>query len=75
MISLGSAVGTYLVLTIEEPTCKLGSLKLALWLVFSLHLANVTEFFFNLTGLDVKCCNQQLLCGYFIFEVTVLVYM
>ena len=75
LISLGSAIGTFLVLNVEEPKCPFGSLRIALWLVFSMHLVNVFEFFINLTGLERNFCNGSMMCIYFIFEITVLVYM
>ena len=74
-LSIGCAIGTFFVLRADEPNCIVGSLTLALWLVFALHLINVVEFFFNLTGLESKVCSGTMMCGYLIFEVTVLVYM
>ena len=73
VISIGLAVGTYLVVTSATEDCS--TLKNTLWLVFIMHIVNVVETLFNVTGLEKKLCTGQLLCGFFVFEVTVLVYM
>ena len=75
VISIGCAVGTFLVLDYSTESCPFGSLKLALWLVFAMHLVNIFEFFFNLTGLERKICDGTMMCVFFIFEFTVLIYM
>ena len=73
VISIGLAIGTYLVVTSATEDCS--TLKNTLWLVFIMHIVNLVETLFNVTGLDKKLCSGQLLCGFFVFEVTVLVYM
>ena len=40
-----------------------------------MHIVNSLETLLNLTGLEKKLCGGMILCGFFIFEVTVLVYM
>ncbi len=71
--SIGLAVGTFLVVWNQREDC--GGLKTALWLVFAMHIVNTFETILNLTGLEKKLCTGFIVCGFFIFEVTVLVYM
>ena len=71
--SIGLAVGTYLVLLNQEEDCA--GMKTALWMVFVMHIVNIFETLFNIAGLEKKLCNGYMVCGFFIFELTVLVYM
>ena len=75
VLSVACAVGTFLILFSDEERCLLASLNIALALVLSLHVVNTIEFLLNLTGLEVWCCNGTVMCGYFIFELTILIYM
>ena len=76
LISIGSAVGTFLVLQNAGVTMwPCDGLKIALWLVFAMHMTNVFEFLFNLTGCEKKLCTGNMMCCYFVFEIVVLVYM
>eukprot|EP00347_Sterkiella_histriomuscorum_P007072 403350357 len=40
-----------------------------------MHIVNAFETILNLVGLEKKLCNNYMVCGFFIFEITVLVYM
>ncbi len=71
--SIGLAVGTFLVVWRQREDC--GGMKTALWLVFIMHIVNALETLLNLTGLERKLCTSFMMCGFFIFEVTVLIYM
>jgi hypothetical protein len=73
--SIGLAVGTFFVVTNSVYSCSVSDLKLTLWLVFTMHLINALETVLNLTGLERKLCTGPMMCVFFIFEVTVLVYM
>ena len=68
-------MGTAAVIYTDTATCIFGSLKLALWLVLSLHIVNICEAIINLLGCDKKICKGMVLCGFLIFEVSVLIYM
>jgi hypothetical protein len=61
------------VLYYQEEDCS--GLKTALWLVFFMHIVNCFETLINLAGLEKKVCNGYMICGFFIFELTVLIYM
>ena len=74
LVSIGMAVGTYLVLS-AEPIVDCGGIRLTLWLVFSLHIVNSVEMFINLTGLEKALCSSFWVCLFMIFEVTILIYM
>ncbi len=71
--SIGLAVGTFLVVYGREEDCA--GIKGTLWLVFIMHIVNALENFLNITGLDKKLCGSMTLCGFFVFEITVLIYM
>ena len=71
--SIGLAIGTYFVVTDADYDCN--SLKFTLWLVFALHVVNTIETIMNLTGLEGRYCSGVMMCGFFIFEITILVYM
>ena len=59
----------------EDGKCIYGNLKLPLYFVFVLHVVNTIESFINVFGCEKKICTGMVLCGFFIFEVTVLIYM
>lgn len=40
-----------------------------------MHIVNTIETLLNFTGLEKKLCSGTLMCAFFIFEVTVLIYM
>ena len=71
--SIGLAVGTFLITWYQDYDC--GGIKAALWLVFIMHIINCFETVLNLGGLEKRFCSGMMLCGFFIFEITVLVYM
>ena len=74
-LSIGCAVGTYLVLDYSEFDCDVTPLRLPLWMVFGMHIVNSLETLMNLTGLEQKICHTYVLTGFFIFELVVLVFM
>lgn len=73
--SIGLAVGTYLILDYSEFNCDASNLRLPLWMVFGMHIVNSCETILNLTGFERKLCTTPILCGFFIFQLVVLVYM
>ncbi len=73
VISIGMAVGTFFVVTNSYEDCS--TLKNTLWLVIIMHGLNFLENLLNLTGLDKKICSGQVLCGFFVVELTILIYM
>ena len=78
LTSLGSialAVGTYLFLDYFPDDCEEQNIRLPLWFVFGMHIVNAVETIMNLTGLEMKICKGWVVCGFFIFEVTILVFM
>jgi hypothetical protein len=50
-------------------------MKTALWLVFAMHIFNCVETIMNIFGLEKKLCSGVMLCGFFVFEITTLIYM
>ena len=75
ILSILCAIGTALVVSYESGTCLVGNLKIALWLVFAMHIVNTIEAFINLFGCEKKICTGMMMCGFFVFEITILVYM
>jgi hypothetical protein len=73
--SIGLAVGTFFVVYESPYSCSVSDLKLTLWLVFAMHIVNTFETLLNLTGLERRLCTGPAVCVFFIFEVTVLIYM
>ena len=59
----------------EDADCDESNLRLPLWMVFVLHIINGVETLMNIIGVEKKLCNTPILCGFFIVEFTVLVYM
>ena len=73
--SIGLALGTFFIVYNSQYNCSYSDLKLTLWLVFAMHLVNTLETLLNLTGLERRLCNGPVVCVFFIFEITILVYM
>lgn len=73
--SIGLAVLTYFILQWQPNNCDSSNLRLPLWMVFGMHIVNAVETLMNLTGLEAKVCTNPILCGFFIFELVILVYM
>lgn len=73
--SIGLAIGTYFILDSSLRECSAADLKITLWLVFAMHIVNAIETLLNFTGLERRLCVGPIMCVFFIFEVTILVYM
>ena len=71
--SAGFMVGTYLVL--EDNTSDCANLSFTLYAVVCLHGINILMSLVNLCGLETKICNQNAVCCYVLFEMTILVFM
>ena len=54
-------------------TCK--SLRSIQYLIFTLHGFNTIVSLINLTGLEIKICNSNLVCGLLLFEIGMLAFM
>ena len=75
LISLGLAVGTFVIVWEAEYDCAMPSLKVPLWLIGFMHLVNCLETIINLTGCEKHLCSCLFGCIFFSFEITVLIYM
>ena len=75
LISIGLGVGTIVILSAksEEEDCR--GIKFTLYMVLLLHIVNTFEMLLNMTGFEKKLCSGSAVFFFFIFEVTVLVYM
>ena len=73
LLSIGLAIGTFMVNYYAEKDC--GGIKLALWLVFSLHVVNTFETFLNLVGLEKKLCTGFWVCVFLVYESVVIIFM
>ena len=71
--SAGFLTGTYLILDNNQNDC--GNLAFNLYVVICLHAANILMALINLCGLETKICNQNAVCCYMLFEISVLVFM
>lgn len=71
--SIGIAVGTFLIAYNAEYNC--GGIVTTLWLVFVLNIVNMFATIVNMSGFEKRLCTGPLLFTFFIFEITILVYM
>ena len=75
LVSIGLAIGTFMIAYNEQTVCSVADLKTTLWLIFAMHIVNSIECLLNITTCEKYLCSGMLLCIFFIFEVTILVYM
>ncbi|TNV75970.1 hypothetical protein FGO68_gene7477 [Halteria grandinella] len=73
LASVGMAIGTFFVIRAHEEDCL--NLQQTLYLVFVMHIVNSLETILNVTGMEKKLCTGFWVCMFFIFEMTVIVYM
>ena len=71
----GLAFGTFLLLTNDDTSCKETNLRITLWLMLAMHATNIIESICSLTHLEAICCGCICVIAFFVYEVTVLVYM
>ena len=71
--SMGFLTGTYLVLDNSVTDC--GGIRFILWLVIVMHTLNILVTFINLCGLETKIFNSNMVCGFSLFEIGVLIFM
>ena len=73
--SIALAIGTFMVVWNAEFNCRHQDLKFPLYMTFVMHCVNAIETMINLIGVESKICQGWIACGFFIFEVTVLIYI
>ena len=71
--SSGLLVGTYFVLEDNDADC--GGLRFNMYLIIALHFVNIIVSLLMLLKCEVKLCNSNMICGFFIFEFTMLTFM
>ena len=71
--SAGFMVGTYLILENNNNDCS--NLSFTLYVIIILHAVNILMCLMNLCGLETKICNQNAVCCFFLFELSVLTFM
>ena len=71
--SLAFAIGTYFILEMDPTDCSM--MGFMLWMVIILHTVNLLVTLLNLTGLEQKLCNSNMVCVFVIFEFTMLIWM
>ena len=54
-------------------TCS--ALRSIQYFIFTLHSVNTLISLINLTGLEIKICNSNLVCGLLLFEIGMLAFM
>ena len=69
----GFLAGTYMVLDNNGTDC--GNLRFNMYLIICLHGVNIFMCLINLCKLEVKLCNQNAICGFVIFELSMLTFM
>ena len=76
-ISLGLGIGSYFILDNNNKNnlSSCGGLKEALYAVMSMHAVNTMLSLINLCGCETWCCSSNLVCGFAIFEIGMLVFM
>ena len=73
LFSLMFLVGTYYVLDWNISDC--GNLRLTLYTVIILHSMNIFMCLLNLSGCETRCCNQNMICFFMMFEMGTLMWM
>ena len=71
--SMGFLTGTYLVLDNSVTDC--GGIRFILWMVIVMHTLNILVTFVNLCGLETKIFNSNMVCGFSLFEIGILIFM
>ena len=71
--SIGFSIGSYFILEWNIADCD--SLRFVLYSVITLHMSNMTFAMINLAGFETKCCNINMIGIFFIYEISILMWM
>ena len=72
-LAVGMIVGTYEVLNMNPTECS--GIRIVLWASIILHTCNILVTLINLSGFETVLCNCNMVCGYFMFQFGIFVFM